>query len=75
MAGNVNEWVSDWYQMDYYKYSPNSNPTGPESGAFKVFRGGSWDDSPTFLRSTFRQFIDPSVRSVFVGFRCVKPIE
>lgn len=43
MAGNVYEWVNDWYQDDYYSLSPYSNPPGPSSGSTKVLRGGSWE--------------------------------
>lgn len=42
MSGNVWEWVEDWYGKDYYKISPRDNPKGPESGEYRVFRGGAW---------------------------------
>jgi formylglycine-generating enzyme required for sulfatase activity len=75
MAGNVGEWVADWYSDDYYAHSPASNPLGPDSGDQKVRRGGDWFISADFLRVGLR-FIEghPSKRSNRVGFRCVTPI-
>ncbi len=74
MAGNVSEWVSDWYQSDYYTQqlnAPEPNPKGPISGTDKVYRGGSWDTAPLFLRSVHRLSIPPGQPSASIGFRCV----
>ncbi len=71
MAGNVQEWVADWYGFDYYTRSPQANPTGPEAGLQKVLRGGSWDTGPLFLRSVHRRSAEPTAASSAIGFRCV----
>jgi formylglycine-generating enzyme required for sulfatase activity len=74
MAGNVSEWVYDWYQPDYYTQqlsAPEPNPRGPIAGTNKVHRGGSWDTIPLFLRSVHRMYHAPGSPTAGIGFRCV----
>jgi eukaryotic-like serine/threonine-protein kinase len=72
MAGNVYEWVADWYGEDYYSQSPASNPTGPASGEMRIVRGGAWNLNDVGVRSTDRQPIHPWGVSATVGFRCAQ---
>jgi formylglycine-generating enzyme required for sulfatase activity len=72
MAGNVREWVADWYADSYYQRAPDRNPKGPESGQYRVLRGGSWDGDPWFLRSSFRGRGVPTYRFHFIGVRCAQ---
>lgn len=75
MAGNVQEWVSDWYQVDYYTQISTGtavvNPTGPAAGTERVLRGGSWDTIPIFLRTVHRMSAPPGEPTAAIGFRCV----
>lgn len=70
MAGNAAEWVSDWYDREYYQQSPQKNPTGPAKGEKRVIRGGSWADLPPALRVTARFSAEPEFEDRAVGFRC-----
>lgn len=72
MAGNVWEWVADWYDPSYYLKSPSSNPKGPDSGTYGVLRGGAWGNIADFVRSSRRFMVELSLTSNSVGFRCAR---
>jgi formylglycine-generating enzyme len=71
MAGNIWEWVSDWYKSNYYHQSPEENPLGPSYGDYRVIRGGSWVSQAKYLRSSYRYYSDPDDTSNDHGFRCI----
>ncbi len=70
LAGNVSEWVSDWFDPEYYRRQENRNPQGPPSGQDKVFRGGSWNEDPEVARSAGRNAGGLDHWSYLTGFRC-----
>jgi formylglycine-generating enzyme required for sulfatase activity len=70
MAGNMWDWVNDWYQGDYYIVSPYNNPLGPDTDGYKVLRGGCWDNYDFSLRVASRHSFQPSSGDKYIGFRC-----
>jgi formylglycine-generating enzyme required for sulfatase activity len=75
MHGNVFEWCHDYYGVDYYKQSPEKDPTGPTSGSFRVGRGGSWNFYSRRARSAYRPWVVAAGRNDNVGFRVVRELD
>lgn len=70
MAGNVAEWVSDYYEDEYYSVSPLENPKGPETGSARTIMDGTFADTPTYSDVTVRTSFSPNVQYRWLGFRC-----
>lgn len=71
MAGNVEEWVADWYSPDYYATSPAEDPPGPATGLLRVVRGGSFNSNRGGVRTTARGRAQPDAHFPSIGFRVV----
>lgn len=84
LGGNIWEWTADWYGEKYYESlaistaanneNPAANPKGPETGVFRVLRGGSFNEGEEALRPAFRNMDYPNGHNVDAGFRCAKSV-
>ena len=75
MSGNVFEWTADRYSAQYYAASPLASPPGPETGRFRVIRGGGWHSGPYCNRTYYRNALPPQWVDFAVGFRCARDAE
>jgi formylglycine-generating enzyme required for sulfatase activity len=71
MAGNVLEWVRDWYGENYYATTPDRNPTGPTSDNVRVLRGGAWFGASD-VRASVRYWSFSGYQLDYAGFRCAR---
>jgi sulfatase modifying factor 1 len=74
-AGNVMEWVADWYSEDGYREATGKNPLGPDHGIYKVLRGAGYASTGADLRITSRSRMVPDFRDETIGFRCATSSE
>ncbi len=72
MAGNVWEWVNDWYAGDYYQVSPGNNPQGPTEGTVRVIRGNAFSAYISNSRTALRNDFQPLSPDPEIGFRCAR---
>lgn len=76
MAGNAREWVSDWYDPDYYKDAPKRNPHGPDTkGVVRSIRGGSWHSPASDITTSARGRGGFALQTHGTGFRCARSLE
>jgi len=72
MAGNVCEWVRDWYNEKYYASAPAPNPDNTTKSVYRVVRGGGWVNEAAFVRASDRSADGPGDRNDVIGFRCAR---
>jgi iron(II)-dependent oxidoreductase len=74
LAGNVSEWVADYFDPTYFQESPVYNPQGPPGGTARTIRGGAWNWTGFSTRLTARLPMAPTERLPGVGFRCARTL-
>lgn len=72
MAGNVAEWVGDWYKEDYYQNGPTQNPKGPDAGMYRLIRGGDFGSGASNIRAADRFWLEFFYDRETIGFRCAR---
>ncbi|NGZ08297.1 MAG: hypothetical protein CV088_02795 [Nitrospira sp. LK70] len=72
MAGNIAQWVQDWFGFDYHAYMPERNPPGPSTGRYESVRGGSWESHRVMFRTATRGGAPPDHCAATIGFRCAR---
>jgi len=72
MAGNISEWVNDWYYNKFYTTSPDTDPKGPGFGLYKIYRGGDYEKLGHELRTSNRMILQADNLTAAVGARCCK---
>ena len=75
MSGNVREWCQDFFENNYYRWSPEQNPKGPSDGKIRVIRGGSWSGKSVKMRISNREANYASSRFPQIGFRLALPAD
>jgi formylglycine-generating enzyme required for sulfatase activity len=75
VSENVHEWCADWFGRDYYRKSPEKNPSGPGTGTRRASRGGSWRHQIKVSRCSARSSIPPLFQYADYGFRVVRDLE
>ena len=75
LAGNIAEWVYDWYDKNYYKNSEYANPRGPKNGTNHTIRGGAWNSLSGYLRSSARYGYDEAKDFYGIGCRCAMSVK
>ena len=74
LSGNLWEWTADWYSADYYAESPESEPSGPAAGSYRVLRGGGYRDDPNSVKVFNRGSARPTTESIYITFRVSREI-